>query len=374
MVIVLRPRDAINHGYRTMPLIKGNLSEIFNQAYALLVNPMYQSQLVQIQKQHWLGIMPTLPVEKLLRENHQASLVEELQITQCEMTFDNYVTELPDKIKKMHIDAQFLLTRLQVAGLLSISEEDVMSLQEHALLSALNPESKSYLFDMREVSSLSERLIAKGVTPEVTFSGDEFIFVSDISPLALKNACSLGQLFKQFISGAILLYHDDATKFCNLYVNKKELINYFEMTFFDELKYPLSLSRIKNLTCLADEELPLLVKYLEISPFSVNAKKALYPPEQLRMFFKKNLLLNRWAKLNKVKAEDVRFYLKNYKIAPICKVLDKEGVYIYEQEPKLIKTLRQYLLDSQRYKGELPLSLCLKYIQSKFPQVFLFFK
>jgi hypothetical protein len=98
VVTVLRPKDIIEHSFRILPPVEGNLTDIFTQAYSLLVNVKYQAQHTQLQRQHLQLSMPNLPIEKLLSKKTSLNLKVDLPLVDCPMTFVEYGTQLPDSL------------------------------------------------------------------------------------------------------------------------------------------------------------------------------------------------------------------------------------------------------------------------------------
>ena len=72
-------------------------------------------------------------------------------------------------------------------------------------------------------------------------------------------------------------------------------------------------------------------------------------PSKIAEFFHHYVLLNRWAKIQKVKLEVVANYLKTIANLSIYSKLEKEGIYLYEQSPELKEALARFLI---YHKGE----------------------
>ncbi len=371
VVMALRPYDVIEHSFRKMPLVKSSLSNVFEQAYSLMVDSKYRKRFVEQKLNFLKNEMPLLPVESLVIAPAQVEF--ELAKLQCCLPIKEHIIELPRAINQVGIDAKYLLTKEHLAQLLKMQDEDIASLQQVGVLNAVNPDAKTLLFHMAEANQLAENLLNTAVKPDVEFEEQLHLYLHDAYVIAKRNFCDLGLLFQQFLAGSMTLYNGSSGSIEHLFVDKKQLIEYFEFSFFKQLLYPLSLPKLQVLTCLAGEELNNFVDELSIFPFKVNAKKELYKTDVLKQFFEESILLNRWATLNRVKLSDVYFYLKNYELYPSNRKLEKQGVYVYEQEPKLFKMLRQYLIDVKNSKGELPLFLYVQYTQKNSFQTFPFF-
>jgi len=354
-----RPYDFITFKHKTLPNLGVHTHNIFEVACALLTSKEFRIVWKQAKLRYWESFISVI-------NNDQLSLLMDEIINQpiypqillpknipLIKSYDNYLSDCLEGVEY----AELLLEKSQVATLLRINEEQVTSLVDRKLLMIASQATGSKeFFDLIDIDNFLG--IIKDQTKEYDPETNEnLIALSDAFNLAKQSFCMAGDALSYLLSTNVKFYYStekSEVSFNNIACDREKLMEYCDNTLTERLIYPLSKAQLKDLFLLDLRKLDLLLAAVSsLKIIKLSSKKTVYSKESLVAFFEQNFQLDRWATINGFNLKYIHVLVRNNGFNVIYPELEKDNIFIYKREEKIINLLKN-VINHKKYKGGLP--------------------
>jgi hypothetical protein len=379
VTIAGRPFDAMEHFYYHLPPFKMNTHKLFSIGYSLLANVEVRENLQDAMTNAWQTEIKGVTANgfRVLTEKVQRlHLLHDANYPLSE-TFSSLASFLPSSVNEIkHVNHTHLATSKLFADVLNIQDEDVMDLVTFNFLKSVNPDSKQALLDLKSIDTFLTQLDAHASKYSNDVMPANVSSFTELSGLAKSYVCGFGEIIDHILTSDIKVHvwsSPGDSKLSNYYVNNSDVYDFLDSHFSKKVTFPISLPKIKMLTRLKATQTSKFIEFLALEAIELTCRRKVYQTKKLAEFFSSKLLLNRWAKLNKVNTYKLKEQLEFEGIYPEQNSLLKHEIWIYPKTPDMERILKNYLFKNHQDLGAGPLFLCPKSFESFCQSITIFY-
>jgi hypothetical protein len=365
-VFVSRPLDLIFDDFHSMPEGLSDYPHYFEKAYRLIsdqafLNNWTEMRLSVFSKEVQFAALNHEQLEKLASlplKFTDISFLPKYQAENFEVQWDHktqnsMVSPLRKDISSDPLDMRFQIGLEGAASLLGVNIATVKSFIETGLLSIYNESSLSriQIVSIGNISDLMSMVSDQMIKLPYPEYRDDLVSIKKLQKLFPFYSCDLASLLKHINKQNCQTYCKPNETFSLLetYIREADATQCLEDHFYSSLEFQTTDTQVRNLSGLQNKPYFILKEEFGLGNERNTSNLNSVNPSKVADFFHQYVLLNRWAKIQKVKLEVVANYLKTIANLSIYSKLEKEGIYLYEQSPELEEALARFLI---YHKGE----------------------
>lgn len=364
LIFVSRPFDLSFDKFKQLPRDLINIPHLFELAFQLTISDAAKTNWENMRlnhlkadshlnslNEHSLKELAKLPSSSIdtgfLKEKIQLQPEQSmLPLRQRAMVSDLRIRN-SNSVK----DYQYQISISKATTLLGVDKKTMNALVELDLISAY---TGSLISRARIVSGSSVVKLISAITKhsiDIDSQLEELISIKELVKGLPYFNCDLSSLVMLIVTNKCQTYLNKKNNFSipSLQVNREEITLYLEQYFVESIKYDLSRNKLQQLSTLKSHQFIEFKNTFNFQKTGAVTSLAKLNPVQISLFFEKNILINRWAKISGVKLRSVIQFLKCESGLTPNSILEHQDIFIYERSDELLDSLTRYLI---YHKGE----------------------
>lgn len=345
--------------YRVFPSDIQSAQALFDFSYRLLLDVNFRKSHLEARVKYWkkrerLIHIPGRFFERMHAEIEFLKAPKNLALP--DYTFPISLSEFQTHTQMLTLqrlcsnpeERHYQLRTSELATSMGLAVADISKMTKYGVIGAINEfySARNAIYDVHDIDALLKRLLKFERREVCNVAYGNYITFDEAMSLLKRFNFGIAQVLQSILNGKcdfIIPLTAQILDYDKVLINREKLLSsLFELFFFE--KDSLRRSKLSQFFYANSEQLSGIQKLI-LSECTDSTKSTGVTVESLKFFLARNVVLNQWCRLRKMKLPAVIRNLQSSRIYPKEKISSRRDYFIYEKNHKLLEVLNACLCD-----------------------------